>query len=156
MPRNVPARIAFLFILPIALLAAIAACPNLAAWSRVSAASPPGVAVFATGYTCEAHPNNSMTGNCQAPRWGAPGDEYKEHGMACPPEWKGQVFQVPGYGTRVCDDTGAFDTLHGLPHIDIRFDTYQEAVRVYGETAILQPPSPIPKAVLRKQPSFFL
>jgi hypothetical protein len=80
--------------------------------------------VMATMYTCEAHPRNPMH-PCGQPRWGG---SIHSPGMACPPEWRNRLMVVPGYGTRRCDDTAARPTLRGLPHIDIRVPSYNQAI----------------------------
>jgi hypothetical protein len=79
--------------------------------------------VVMTAYTCEPHPQNPMH-PCGRLRWGG---DLNSPGMACPPEWRNRLFDVPGSGVRRCDDTGRYDYLAGLPHIDVRVPTLAEA-----------------------------
>lgn len=90
------------------------------------------ITVEATGYTCDPHPRNPMTapGMCIALANGS--REVMSPGMACPPEWMGMGWYVPGRGVQYCDDTGAFDFLRNpkgayRPHTDIRFATFAAA-----------------------------
>lgn len=88
--------------------------------------------VTATAYTCAYHPNNRMAttpGMCEVLANGS--RDVFSRGMACPRGWAGRTFDVEGVGVLECDDRGAFDVWHGLPHVDIRFDTW-EAAREWG------------------------
>ena len=86
------------------------------------------VEVVATSYTCEPIQQNPMH-PCGPLRYG--GDVHS-HGMACPPEWAGTAFFVPGQeNVLVCDDTPRHASLNGLAHIDLRLPTYDAAIR-YG------------------------
>lgn len=78
----------------------------------------------ATAYTCQDHPANRMF-PCGTTRWGA---DPTTEGMACPPEWARMALFVPGRGVLTCDDTPRHSTLYGLPHIDIRARSYDEAI----------------------------
>lgn len=90
-----------------------------------------GIQVSATAYTCAVHPRNPMSG-CRRLRWGG---DVNNPGMACPVEWRNREFVVESYGTLRCDDTGRYDVWNGLPHIDIRFDTWEET-RAWGVRTI--------------------
>ncbi len=109
-----------------------------------------GIQVVATAYTCEKHPRNFVL--CRNLRWG--GDVHAP-GMACPDEWRNRVFTVPGVGVLRCDDTGLYDTWNGLPHIDVRLPTWNQAnewgvqrITIYPGEAVQQPQTtaPEPKA----------
>lgn len=102
-----------------AFLAALALAHTLAA-----AVPLEPVEVIATSYTCQDHPSNAMF-PCNTTRWGA--DPLTE-GMACPVLWARMGFFVPGRGVLTCDDSGRYDSLYGLPHLDIRVGSYDEAV----------------------------
>lgn len=94
------------------------------------------IRVSATGYTCAYHPANRMAttpGMCEYLANGS--RDVFSRGMACPRHWMGRTFDVEGVGVLTCDDRGAFDVWHGLPHIDIRFDTW-EAARAWGVRTI--------------------
>lgn len=84
------------------------------------------VTAFVTAYSCEAHPNNPMGGLCGAPRWGQPGDQWSP-GLACPVEWQGYTVRVRGYVYR-CDDTPRNSYIEGMPHLDERVSSYDEAI----------------------------
>ncbi len=90
---------------------------------RLSYGRGEAIQVIATAYTCDSNPNNPMY-PCGNPRWG--GDRYSV-GLACPRSWRNRYMEVPGYGVLRCDDTGAYDTWNGYPHIDIRVRTWGEA-----------------------------
>lgn len=94
-----------------------------------------GFPVTATAYTCEDVPHNPMNapGMCVVLANGS--RDVFSAGIACPRAWMGRAYEVPGWGVLVCDDTGAHDTWHGLPHIDIRVSTY-EAAREWGTRTI--------------------
>lgn len=85
------------------------------------------VEVVATAYTCEPIQQNPMN-PCGPLRYG--GDVHS-HGMACPAQWAYKAFFVPTRGLLTCDDTGRYERLQGLPHVDIRMSTYDAAIR-YG------------------------
>lgn len=98
----------------------------LVAMPQASSSAGEAYTVMATAYTCDPHPSNPF--RCGVLRWGG---DLNAPGMACPVTWKNRYMEVPGYGVRRCDDTGAYDYLRGLPHIDIRVATYEEA-RAFG------------------------
>ena len=77
-----------------------------------------------TAYTCQDHPANRMH-PCGTTRWGA---DPLTDGMACPPQMARMGLFVPGRGVLTCDDSGRYDSLYGLPHLDIRVGSYDEAV----------------------------
>jgi hypothetical protein len=86
------------------------------------------ITVEATGYTCQPIQGNPMhvPGMCVALANGS--EEVMSPGMACPRDWMGMGFYVPGQGMLYCDDTGAHDflfTARGIyrPHTDFRFTT---------------------------------
>jgi hypothetical protein len=81
----------------------------------------------ATSYTCQDHPSNRMF-PCGTTRWGA---DPLTDGMACPVLWARVGLFVPGRGVLTCDDSGRYDSLYGLPHLDIRVGSYDEAI-VFG------------------------
>lgn len=85
-----------------------------------------GIQVIVTAYTCDNDPRNPMH-PCGPLRWG--GDIYAEN-MACPRSWRGRVMEVPGFGTRTCDDTPRDGYLQGLPHVDLRVSSYEQARRI--------------------------
>lgn len=86
---------------------------------------PPPITVVATAYSCDNHPDNPMF-PCNTTRWGY--DPYQP-GAACPPDWAHIAISVPGRGVMVCDDTPLHSTLYGLPHVDIRVISHEEAVQ---------------------------
>lgn len=102
------------------------------------------IEVIATAYTCDPHPNNPMTSHpdmCKVTRWG--GSNVGSPGMACPVSWRLSAWHVPGYGRLVCDDTMRADleTYRGLPHIDLRVQSYEEALWVNrngGEVVVIE------------------
>lgn len=112
------------------------------------------ISVIATRYTCDPHPDNSMNpgppppGMCQVTRWGR--NPYNTVGMACPVEWRGQRYYVPDIGRVLeCDDTGAYDYLRGLPHIDVRVLRWEQAagyglrqIEIYSLIALSPPSDP--------------
>ena len=83
------------------------------------------VIVTATAYTCENHPDNRMY-PCNTTRWGY---DPLQPGAACPTTWAHTAIYVPKRGVMTCDDSGAYDTLYGLPHVDIRMGSHEEAVQ---------------------------
>ena len=85
------------------------------------------VEVVATSYTCEPVQQNPMN-PCGPLRYG--GDVHSR-GMACPTQWAYKAFFVPTRGLLACDDTGRYERLQGLPHVDIRMNTYDAAI-AYG------------------------
>ena len=106
----------------------------------LSGHASPGIPVTATAYSCEAHPDNPMfsPGMCIVTAHG--GDPHQP-GIACPDDWAGRVYYVPGFGRLICDDTPYRRTLFGLPHVDIRVPTYQMALVVgIGEMWIYDAP----------------
>jgi len=106
-----------------ALLLALLALP-----ATITAAVPlEPVYTTATAYPGQDHPANSMF-PCGTTRWGA---DPATQGMACPPEWARMALFVPTRGILTCDDTPRHSTLQGLPHIDIRVSSYDEAI-VWG------------------------
>ena len=115
-------RAGLLSLLLLALVGAMCPVP-----ARASVESQPAaIQVYATAYTCEAHPDNPMH-PCGIPRWG--GDAMDgATAMACPVAWRGKSYQVDTFGVRLCDDTPRDDYINGLPHIDIRVATYDLAM----------------------------
>ena len=83
------------------------------------------VTVTATAYSCENHPNNRMY-PCNTTRWGY---DPLQPGAACPPQWAHTAIYVPKRGVMTCDDSGRYDSLYGLPHVDIRVTSHDEAVQ---------------------------
>jgi len=103
-----------------ALLLALLSLP-----ATITAAVPlEPVPVWATAYTCQDHPANNMF-PCGTTRWGA---DPATDGMACPSDWARMALFVPTRGILTCDDSGRYDSLYGLPHIDLRVPTYDEAI----------------------------
>jgi hypothetical protein len=103
-----------------ALLLALLALPP-----TIAAAVPlEPVPVLATSYTCQDHPANNMF-PCNTTRWGV---DPAMDGMACPSDWARMGLFVPTQGLLTCDDSSRHDTLYGLPHVDLRVVTYDEAV----------------------------
>jgi 3D (Asp-Asp-Asp) domain-containing protein len=51
--------------------------------------------------------------------------------VACPYSWtkQGLWIEIEGIGVRKCEDTGRYDYLEGLPHIDVYVGNLQEANR---------------------------
>ena len=82
------------------------------------------VTVIATSYSCADHPDNRMF-PCQQTRWGY---DPLQPGAACPTTWAHTAIYVPKRGVMTCDDSGAYDALYGLPHLDIRVGSYDEAI----------------------------
>lgn len=110
---------------------------------------PTAYQVLATSYTCETTPRNPMH-PCGPLRWGG---NVNSPGMACPVEWRDRIMEVPGFGPLRCDDTPAQDYLHGLPHIDIRVPTVDQALQigvqrmiVYAADIVPPAPTPVPPA----------
>lgn len=94
------------------------------------------VTVSATAYTCAYHPDNPMTsaaGMCEVLANGS--RDVMSAGLACPRHWMGRAYRVEGLGVLTCDDTGAHDVWNGLPHVDIRLDTWDDA-RYWGVQTI--------------------
>jgi hypothetical protein len=88
----------------------------------VEVASGRAVDAFITHYTCEDDPENPMSnaeGMCVVT---ADGTSPFVPGVACPRAWTdaGVEVEVPGYGLLRCDDTGRYDYIDGLPHLDVR------------------------------------
>lgn len=103
-------------------------------------ATPTGLsepqAVTLTAYTCETHPSNPMNvpGMCLATAYG---NDPLTIGVACPPAWRGRTLLIEGfaqYGAVDCDDTGKYDEWRGLPHLDLRVATVDEANQIGIQT----------------------
>lgn len=88
------------------------------------------VPAYVTAYSCEAHPDNAMSG-CSVTRSGALVDESV---AACPlaDVEAGAVYYVEGVGIVTCGDTLRHEYLTidnlTLMHIDIYRDSYDAAV----------------------------
>ena len=99
--------------------------------------------VLVTAYTCEPSRRNPMH-PCGPLRWGG---NVNSQGMACPVMWRDRIMKVPGYGWLRCDDTLAQEYIYGLPHIDIRVSTVNEALQIGVQRMViyaadLAPPAP--------------
>lgn len=110
------------------------------ALSGLAEATP--IRVTLTGYTCEAHPQNAMY-PCNVTRWGA---TPTSAGLACPPEWRGRELFFGGQWLR-CDDTPYHSIIYGLPHVDARVATYQEAMQIGVQEATLYEQKPMNRKV---------
>jgi len=88
--------------------------------------TPVGYEVLASSYTCEPSSRNPMH-PCGPLRWGG---NVHAPGLACPVAWRDRIMEVPGFGRLRCDDTPAQDYLYGLPHIDIRVSTVNQALQI--------------------------
>lgn len=86
---------------------------------------PSSITVIATAYSCADHPDNPMF-PCNTTRWGY---DPLQPGAACPPDWAHRAISVPTRGILTCDDTPLHSTLYGLPHVDIRVGSHEEAVQ---------------------------
>ncbi|MDQ4079038.1 MAG: hypothetical protein M3220_22695 [Chloroflexota bacterium] len=119
--------------------------------SRLSSAGGKAIRVVATAYSCDDDPRNPLY-PCSRLRWG--GNPYGA-GMACPYWWRGRYMEVPGFGVLRCDDTGRYDMLYGLPHIDIRVPSYRQAYNMgYRWMTIYAVDSPPPvRSAPRANPS---
>lgn len=107
--------------------------------------------VFASSYTCEPSSRNPMH-PCGPLRWGG---DVNAPGMACPVAWRDRIMEVPGFGRLRCDDTPAQDYLYGLPHIDIRVSTVNQALQIgvqrmviYSVDNVQPAPTPVPQPVI--------
>lgn len=107
--------------------------------------------VFASSYTCEPTPRNPMY-PCGPLRWGG---NVNTPGLACPVAWRDRIMDVPGFGRLRCDDTPAQDYLYGLPHIDIRVSTVNQALQIGVQRMVIysadsaQPvPTPVPQPAI--------
>lgn len=124
---------------------------------RLSQGQTAGITVIATMYTCDNHPRNPMY-PCGPLRWGG---NRNSAGMACPVSWRNRKMEVPGYGVLRCDDTGAYDTWNGLPHIDIRVSSYEQAAAFGFRRMVIYPtgastaaaPAPTARAVVPAAPA---
>lgn len=85
-----------------------------------------GTLATVTAYTCEPVNHNPMH-PCGQPRWGGNPHTW---GAACPASWKNRWIRVQGYKWARCDDTPKDDYLGGLPHIDLRVPTVQQALEI--------------------------
>jgi len=63
------------------------------------------------------------------------GPRNGRHGL--PVLWARMGLFVPGRGLLACDDSGRYDSLYGLPHLDIRVATYDAAVRFGIRTIVV-------------------
>lgn len=113
--------------------------------------APVAIEVFATSYTCEPSSRNPMH-PCGPLRWGG---NVNAPGMACPVAWRDRIMDVPGFGRLRCDDTPAQDYLYGLPHIDIRVPTVNQALQIgvqrmviYSADHVQPAPTPVPQPVI--------
>ncbi len=113
--------------------------------------TPASYEVFATSYTCEPSPRNPMH-PCGPLRWGG---NVNAPGLACPVAWRDRIMDVPGFGRLRCDDTPAQDYLYGLPHIDIRVSTVNQALQIgiqrmviYSADSVQPAPTPVPQPVI--------
>ena len=88
-----------------------------------------------TAYSCQPHVNNPMV--CGTTRWGY---DPLTSGAACPVLWRERKIIVDGVVYR-CDDTPRHDYIYGLPHIDLRLPTYEQAVNhgIQEKTIFLLP-----------------
>lgn len=86
---------------------------------------PVVITVIATAYSCDDHHDNPMF-PCNTTRWGY---DPLQPGAACPPDWAHRAIYVPSWGILTCDDTPLHSTLYGLPHVDIRARSHEEAVQ---------------------------
>jgi hypothetical protein len=94
---------------------------------------PTPMEVTATGYTCSYHPSNAMAttpGMCIETFTGT---SPLLPGVACPEQFLGRWFWIPGHGRLKCDDVPYHRTMNGLYHFDIRIvgsDGYNRAMAV--------------------------
>jgi len=80
-----------------------------------------------TSFTCEVHRSNPMSG-CTTFANGEKVWERQTNRAACPDSWMGETIVVEGLGAFDCVDTPARSWYGDSPHIDLFFNSYQEAI----------------------------
>lgn len=99
----------------------------------ISTITPAPIQVTATGYTCSPHPHNAMSNTPGMCIRTYTGTDPHQPGVACPENYLGRRFYIPGYGILRCDDVPYHRTHSGLPHFDIRIvgaNGYERAMAV--------------------------